>query len=140
MKQFPSVNSIYNYIRSIVLAIYVRHKFHVFILNLDMDIDGIAADFAMRLKEVTQAALDRTTREVKRLSELAPKMNYQQTCFESVALSVRVGGSEESSNDTTGHDAGWCFWSALLSRCIDGYFGLNVRHIYPVLSCLLYVK
>ena len=33
--------------------------------GLDERIDGMAADFAMRLKEVTLAALDRTTREVK---------------------------------------------------------------------------
>ena len=36
---------------------------------LDEEIDGIASDFAMRLKECTLAALKTTTREVKRLSE-----------------------------------------------------------------------
>ena len=46
-------------------------------------------------------------------------------------LSVRVGVSGvlchlDSSNDTTGHD--------------DGYFGLNVGHIYPVLICFLDVQ
>ena len=34
--------------------------------GLDEEIDGIASDFAMRLEEGTLAALDRTTREVKR--------------------------------------------------------------------------
>ena len=48
-----------------------------------------------------------------------------------VVLSVRVGVSGklyhlDSSTDTTGHD--------------DGYFGLNVLHIYLVLICLLHVK
>ena len=48
-----------------------------------------------------------------------------------VVLSVRVGVSGvlchlDSSNDTTGHD--------------DGYFGLNVGHIYPVLICFLDVQ
>ena len=46
-------------------------------------------------------------------------------------LSVRVGVSGvlchlDSSNDTTGHG--------------DGYFGLNVGHIYPVLICFLDVQ
>ena len=58
--------------------------------GLDEEIDGMAADFAMRLKEGTLAALDRTTREVKRLSESVSKVNDRQTCFESVVLSVRV--------------------------------------------------
>ena len=80
--------------------------------GLDVEIDRMAADFAMRWKEVTLAALDRTTREVKRLSELVPKVNDRQTCFESVVLSLRVGVSGvlchlDSSNDTTGHDDGW---------------------------------
>ena len=48
-----------------------------------------------------------------------------------VVLSVQVGGSRvlchmDSSTDTTGHD--------------DGYFGLNVWHVYPVLICSLDVK
>ena len=38
------------------------------------------------------------------------------------------------------HDDGWWFWSALSSGFIDGYFGLNVGHIYEVLICLLDVK
>ena len=74
-----------------------------------MPMDGMASDFAMRLKEDTLAALDRTTREVRRLSETGPKFN--QTNFESVVLSVRVGVSRvichlDSSNDTTEHDDG----------------------------------
>ena len=48
-----------------------------------------------------------------------------------MVLSVRVGVSGvlchlDSSNYTTGHD--------------DGYFGLNVGHIYPVLICFLDVQ
>ena len=41
----------------------------------------MTAHFAMQLKEVTMATLDRTTREVKRLSESVPKVNDRQTCF-----------------------------------------------------------
>ena len=37
--------------------------------GLDGEIDGMAADFEMRLKEVTLAALAKITREVKQLSE-----------------------------------------------------------------------
>ena len=37
----------------------------------------------------------------------------------------------DSFNDTTSHDDGWWFWSALSSGLIDGYIGLNVGHIYP---------
>ena len=81
----------------------------------------------------------------KTVIRIGAKVNDQQTCFESVVLSVRVGVSGvlchlDSSNDTTGHDVGWWFWSALPSGFIDCYFGLNVRHIYPVLICLLDVK
>ena len=48
-----------------------------------------------------------------------------------MVLSVRVGVSGvlchlDSSNNTTGHD--------------DGYFRLNVGHIYPVLICFLDVQ
>ena len=48
-----------------------------------------------------------------------------------VVLSVRVGVSGvlchlDSSSDTTGHD--------------DGYFGLNVGHIYLVLICFIDVQ
>ena len=48
-----------------------------------------------------------------------------------VVLSVRVGVSGvlchlDSSTDTTGHDDGWWFKSALSSGLFDGYFGLNV--------------
>ena len=48
-----------------------------------------------------------------------------------MGLTVRVGVSGVlchlvSSNDTTGHD--------------DGYFGLNVGHIYSVLICFLDVQ
>ena len=51
----------------------------------DEEIDGIAAEIAMLLKEVPLAALDRPriTREVKQLSELVRKMNDRQICFES---------------------------------------------------------
>ena len=55
--------------------------------RLDEEIDGMAADFAMGLKKVTLAALDRTTREVKRLSESVPNVNDRQTGFEYVVLS-----------------------------------------------------
>ena len=82
--------------------------------DLDEEIDGLAADFAMRLKEVTLAALNRTAREVKRLSESVPMVNNWQTCYESVVLSVRIGVSGVfchlySSNYTTGHDDGGGF-------------------------------
>ena len=53
----------------------------------------MAADFAMQLKEVTLAVLDRTTREGKQLSESVPKVNDRQTCLKSMVLSVRVGVS-----------------------------------------------
>ena len=52
--------------------------------GLDNEIDGMAADFAMWMKEVTVAVLDRIMREVKQLSESVRKVNDQQTCFESV--------------------------------------------------------
>ena len=114
--------------------------------DLDEDIDGMA-DFAMRLKEGTLAALDMTTRTVKRPSDSVPKVNDRPTCFESVvvSLSVRVGVSGvlchlDSSNYTTRHDAGWWFWSALSSGFIDGSFGRNAGHICPVLICFLDVK
>ena len=58
-----------------------------------------------------------------------------------VVLLVRVGVfGVDSSTDTTGHDDVSWFWSALSSGFIDGYFGLNIGHIYPVLICLLDVK
>ena len=48
-----------------------------------------------------------------------------------LVLSVRVGVFGvfchlDSSNDTTGHD--------------DGYFRLNIAHIYPMLICFLDVQ
>ena len=46
----------------------------------------------------------------------------------------------DSSADTTGYDDGLEFWSTLSSGFINGYFGPNVGHIYPVLICLLNVK
>ena len=109
---------------------------------LEDEIDGMAAYFAMRLKEVTLVTFDRTTREVKRLSESVPKVNDRQICFESVVLSVRVCVSGvlchlNSSTDSTGHGDGWWFWGALSSGVINGYFRLNVGHMYPVLICLL---
>ena len=113
--------------------------------GLDEEIDGMAASFAMRLMEVTLAALDSTTREVNRLSNYVSKVNDRQICFEYVVLSVRVGVSRklchlDSSNYITGHDDGWWFWGALSSGFIDGYLGPNVGHIYPVLICFLDVK
>ena len=46
------------------------------------EINGMDTDFAMQMEEVTLAALDRITREVKRLSELVQTVNYRQTCFD----------------------------------------------------------
>ena len=102
--------------------------------GLDEEIDGLAVDFVMRLKEGTLAALDRTTREVKWLSESVTKVNDRQNSFESVVLSVKVGVSGvlchlDSSNDTIGHDDGWWFLSDLSSRFIYGYLRLSVGHI-----------
>ena len=62
-----------------------------------------------------------------------------------VVLSEKVGVSGVlcplySPTSNTGHDDGWWFWSCLLSGFIDGYFGLNVGQIYPVLICVLGVK
>ena len=113
--------------------------------DLDEDIDGMTTDFAMRLKKGTLAALDRTTREVKRLSESVPNVNDWQTCFEYVVFSVRVGVSGvrchlDSYNDTTRHDDCWWFWSGLSSEFINGSFVLNVGHIHSVLICLIDVK
>ena len=69
------------------------------------EMDGMVADFAMQWNECTLAALDRTTREVKRLSESVLKVNDRQTCLESVVFSLRAGVSGvhcylDSSNDT----------------------------------------
>ena len=60
-------------------------------------------------------------------------------------LSVRVGVSGvlchlDLSIHTTKHDDDWWFCSVLSSGLIDGFFGLNVREIYPVLIYLLDVK
>ena len=79
----------------------------------------MADGFAMRLKEGTLAALERTTREVNRLSESVPKENDRQTGLEYVVLSVMVGVSGvlchlDPSNDTTRHDDGWWFWSVFI--------------------------
>ena len=63
----------------------------------DEEIDGIDADFAMRLKEVTMATLDRA-REVKQLSESVQKVNDRQTCFESV-LNLDPGPTEDQNID-----------------------------------------
>ena len=52
--------------------------------GMDEEIDRMAADFAMRLKGDTPAALARITREVKRLSKSVTKVNDRQTCFELV--------------------------------------------------------
>ena len=54
--------------------------------GLDEEIDGMAADCAIRMKEVIQAALDRSTREVKRLSESVRMVNDWQKCFEAVLM------------------------------------------------------
>ena len=111
--------------------------------GLDKEIDGIPADFAMRLKEVTLTALDSTAREVKRLSESVPKVNDRKTCFEYVMLSVRLGVSGvfchmDSSNDATGHDDGWWFWSFCHLDSLTVTLDLNVGR--PVLICLHGVK
>ena len=57
--------------------VYVPHHDGLLVDRVDdglyEEIDGMAADFAMRLNEGTLAVLDRTTREVKRLSESVPK-------------------------------------------------------------------
>ena len=42
---------------------------------VDRGDDGMAADFAIRLKGGTLAALDKTTREVKRLTKSVPNVN-----------------------------------------------------------------
>ena len=61
-----------------------------------------------------------------------------------VVLSIRVGVSGvlchlDLSTDTTRHDYDLWFCSVLSSGLIDGFFGLNVGEIYPVLICVLYV-
>ena len=66
--------------------------------GLDEEIDGMAADFTMRLKEVTLAALDRITGEVKQLSESVQKVNDRQTCYESV-LKLGPGPTEDQRID-----------------------------------------
>ena len=43
--------------------------------NNEEGLDGLAADFARHMKEVTLAALDRITKEMKRLSESVQKVN-----------------------------------------------------------------
>ena len=52
--------------------------------NNEDDLDGLAADFAMQMKEATLAALDRITKEMERLSESVQKVNKRQAYFESV--------------------------------------------------------
>ena len=52
--------------------------------NNEEDLDGLAADFARQMKEVTLAALDRITKEMERLSESVQKVNECQAHFESV--------------------------------------------------------
>ena len=49
--------------------------------GLDEEIGGMTADFAMRLKKVILAALDRMTREVKRLTESVRKVDALHTWF-----------------------------------------------------------
>ena len=61
-----------------------------------------------------------------------------------VVLSIRVGVSGmlchlDLSTDTTRHDYDLWFCCVLSSGLIDGFFGLNVGEIYPVLICVLYV-
>ena len=41
--------------------------------NNEEDLDGLAADFARQMKEVTLAALDRITKEVERFVGISPK-------------------------------------------------------------------
>ena len=53
-------------------SVYVPHHdgllVDMVIDGLNEEIDGMAADFAMRLKEVILSVLDRITKEVKQLS------------------------------------------------------------------------
>ena len=46
--------------------------------SLDKEIDGMAADFAMPMKDITLAEFDRITNEVKRLLEIMRKVNDWQ--------------------------------------------------------------
>ena len=62
--------------------------------NNEEDLDGLAADFARQMKEVTLAALDRITKEVERLSESVQKVNERQAHFESV-LKLGLRPTEE---------------------------------------------
>ena len=45
------------------------------------EIDRMAADFGMQMKNITLAAFDSITKEEKRLSELMRKVKYWKTCF-----------------------------------------------------------
>ena len=58
----------------------------------------MAADCAMRLKDVNMVALDRITKEMKWLSESVRKMNDRQPCFESV-LKLGPGPMEDQRID-----------------------------------------
>ena len=62
--------------------------------NNEKDLDGLAADFARQMKEVTLAALDRITKEMERLSESVQKVNERQPHFES-ALKLGPRPTEE---------------------------------------------
>ena len=61
--------------------VYVPHLDVLFVDRvddgLDEEIHGIAADLAMRTKEVTLALLDRITKNVVQLSESVRKVNDQ---------------------------------------------------------------
>ena len=66
--------------------------------NNEEDLDGLAADFARQMKEVTLAALDRITKEMERLSESVQKVNERQAHFESV-LKLGARPTEEQRID-----------------------------------------
>ena len=88
-------------------------------LLVDRIYDGMATDFAMRLKEVTLAVLDRITREVKSLSESVRKVNVRQICSE--AGPWANGGPEDlfdaGENNPMKEDGGevWLMFSGLLN-------------------------
>ena len=66
--------------------------------NNEEDLDGLAADFARQMKEVTLAALDRIAKEVERLSVSVQKVNERQAHFESV-LKLGLRPTEEQRID-----------------------------------------
>ena len=69
--------------------------------GMDEQIDEMATDFAMQMKEVTLATLDRITGEVNRLLESVRKVNGRQTCFGSV-LKLALGQQSTRGFTSTG--------------------------------------